>query len=239
MKTNRLDFPQTCPPYSNLVLAIPHAAGSASDVEWTSETCVAKFRDRWTDWDTDKLFLVKMKNVAVVSCAMSRIDVDVERLENEDDRLCNYRHISKTKRLPSHSQWNRRLAEWFRYREELMLAASNGERPLILDCHSFPSDLANDVDICIGFNTDDTKPSDTTINTVSKAFRAAGYSVAYNHPYSNTIAPFGYRGHSLMIEVSKKCYLDSDERHIGNGFDKLHQTLASVYRLLLRTSSIR
>ena len=53
----------------------------------------------------------------------------------------------------------------------------------------------------------------------------------------NAIAPLGYRGHSLMIEVNKRCYLGSDERHIGGGFDRLRQTLVVVYGMLLGISS--
>ena len=68
---------------------------------------------------------------------------------------------------------------------------------------------------------------------MTDVFKAAGYTVAYNHPYSNAIAPFGYRGHSLMIEVNKRCYLDAAELDIGDGFAKLHQTLSSIYTKLL------
>jgi len=220
-------------PYTNLVLAIPHAVGHPADVDWSKDATAAAARDRWTDWETDRLFSVAMEGVAVVSCPMSRLDVDVERLEAETDRICNFGHLVGTTHTLPPSQCNGRLAEWFRYRTELMLAAAKGERPLILDCHSFPGDLAPDVDVCIGFNTDGTRPSDEAINAVTETFRAAGYETAHNRPYGNAIAPFGYRGHSLMVEVSKRCYLDPEERHIGTGFSKLRQTLAAVYGLLL------
>ena len=93
------------------------------------------------------------------------------------------------------------------------------------------------MDICLGFNTDGTRPSEETINAVTGLFQVAGYEVAHNRPYGNAIAPFGYRGHSLMIEVNKRCYLGSDERHIGSGFDRLRQTLVVIYGMLLGTSS--
>ena len=224
-------------PYTNLVIAIPHAVGKPFDVDWNGDTAAAVFRDRFTDWETDNLFSVSMKGVSIVSCPMSRLDVDVERLEEEGDRICNYEHVADSPQTLSSSQCNGRLAEWFSYRARLMLAAAEGDRPLILDCHSFPGDLAADVDICIGFNGDGTRPSDRTINAVTGMFRAAGYEVAHNRPYGNAIAPLGYRGHSLMIEVNKRCYLGPDERHIGGGFDRLRQTLVVVYGMLLGTSS--
>lgn len=156
-------------------------------------------------------------------------------MEDEGDRLCRYAiEGGIDQREIGARQWNARLAEWFRYRAELMAAVAQGERPLIIDCHSFPSDLAPDVDICIGFNEDCSKPSEETLAVVTDAFRAAGYAVAHNRPYSNAIAPLGYRGHSLMIEVNKRCYLDAAELDIGDGFAKLHQTLSSIYIKLLK-----
>ena len=220
-------------PYTSLVIAIPHSVGEPSDVDWNGNASVVGFRDRFTDWETDNLFSVDMKGVTIVSCSMSRLDVDAERLEAEADRICNYENVADTKQVMSTSHWNRCLAEWFRYRTNLMLAVAKGTRPLILDCHSFPSDIAQDVDICLGF----TRPSDETINAVTGMFQMSGYEVAHNRPYGNAIAPYGYRGHSLMIEVSKQCYLGPDERHIGDGFDKLRQTIVAVYRMLLGISS--
>ena len=226
--------------YTNIVLAIPHAVGKpCDDFDWSSDATTAAYRNFWTDWETDRLFSVPMENVTVVSCPMSRIDVDVERLEGESDRICNFTSLlgglnpCYYRESISYSWWNRRLAMWFKYRADLMLAAAKGECPMILDCHSFPSKLAADVDVCLGFNSDYTKPSDNTINAVTMMFKDAGYRVAYNCPYGNAIAPVDYHGHSLMIEVNKQCYLDSEERRIGDGFAKLHQTLAATYNLIL------
>ena len=223
--------------YTNLVIAIPHAVGKPFDVDWNGDAAAAVFRDHFTDWETDNLFSVSMEDVSIVSCPMSRLDVDVERLEEEVDRICNYEHVANSPQALSTAHWNRCLAEWFKYRTDLMLEVARGAHPLILDCHSFPNDIAPDVDICLGFNTDGTRPSDETINAVTGMFQVAGYEVAHNRPYGNAIAPLGYRGHSLMIEVNKRCYLGPDERHIGGGFDRLRQTLVVVYRMLLGNSS--
>ena len=220
--------------YTNIILAVPHAVGEPLDYDWRENATVAASARRWTDWYTDKLFSVEDGRIVVVKGRLSRFDCDCERLEHEDDRLCRYAlegGIDPNK--IGAKEWNVRLAEWFRYRAELLQAASLGESPLIIDCHSFPSDLAPDVDICIGFNEDGSKPSEETIALVTRHFEAVGYKVAHNNPYSNAIAPIGYRGHSLMIEVNKRCYLDSDEVNIGEGFVKLHQTLAKLYRVLL------
>jgi len=220
--------------YTNIILAVPHAVGDPLDCDWREDAKVAASARRWTDWHTDKLFSVKDGRIVVVKGRLSRFDCDDERLEHENDRLCRYA-LEGGIDLDGigAKQWNARLAEWFWYRAELMSAAARGEHPLIIDSHSFPSDLAPDVDICIGFNEDGSKPSEETLAVVTGAFAAAGYKVACNNPYSNAIAPIGYRGHSLMIEVNKRCYLDADEVNIGEGFVKLHNTLAKLYRELL------
>ena len=220
--------------YTNIVLAVPHSVGMPLDFDWRGDAKVAASAKRWTDWHTDDLFGVEDARISVVKGRLSRFDCDDERLEDEGDRLCRYAiEGGIDQREIGARQWNARLAEWFRYRAELMAAVAQGDRPLIIDCHSFPSDLAPDVDICIGFNEDCSKPSKETLAVVTDAFRAAGYTVAHNRPYSNAIAPLGYRGHSLMIEVNKRCYLDADELDVGEGFAKLHQTLSSIYTKLL------
>ena len=114
-----------------------------------------------------------------------------------------------------------------------MAAAALGERPLIVDGHSFPSDLDKDVDVCIGFNEDGSKPGNDVLGYLQGRFAGAGYKTVFNKPYSNSIAPLGYRGHSVMIEVSKRCYLADDEVEVGPGFAAFHTLLAKIYRDLL------
>ena len=124
------------------------------------------------------------------------------------------------------------LAEWYRYRADVLAAAADGAT-LIVDCHSFPSDLAPDVDVCIGFNEDASRPDEETLGLVARIFRDAGYSVAFNRPYANALAPAGYVGHSLMIEVNKRTYMD--ERTLGksDGFERLQAAVRQVYEELL------
>jgi hypothetical protein len=59
---------------------------------------------------------------------------------------------------------------------------------LLLDCHSFPSELS-DVDICIGFNEDWSKPNKDTIELAVNLFEDCGYKVGINEPYSNSETP--------------------------------------------------
>ena len=79
---------------------------------------------------------------------------------------------------------------------------------LLLDCHSFPSELS-DIDICIGYNEDWSKPSKETIELAVNLFEDNGYKVGINEPYSNSETPdcpFTYQ--SMMLEVNKKVYME-------------------------------
>ena len=81
------------------------------------------------------------------------------------------------------------------------------EKSVLIDCHSFPSELS-DVDICIGYNNDWSNDRNIT-NKVIEIFKKHGYKVGANTPYSNSITPpTDIKYTSLMIEVNKKVYLN-------------------------------
>ena len=230
--------------YSGLVLAIPHSVSKPADLDWTSDQSVMAEVVRWTDWHTDKLFGDALDDTRVIPVLskMSRFDCDCERLEHEQDRINRFRLVNKDLRAPlvpeAHS-CNRRLAEWFRFRFRLMEAVSLcGPCPIIIDCHSFPPDIDPAVDVCIGFNEDATKPPQEVLDAVAAIFRDKGYAVEFNRPYSNSIAPVGYVGHSIMIEVSKRSYLADVSAIDVAKFNRLQQTIRSVFSLLLSARAI-
>ena len=228
---------QVKPEYTKIVAAIPHSVSKAHYWQWQDTKPMKKALNRWTDWFTDELFGSEVPDVTVVKAKMSRFECDVERLEGESERLCRFireRGDEHTKNwvLGDAMCRNMYLADWFRYRAEILDAASE-DVTLIVDCHSFPSDIAPDVDVCLGFNEDASRPSQQTIELVARLFREAGYSVAFNRPYANALAPVGYIGHSLMIEVNKHTYMDEKSLKKNTGFDHLKNTIDSVYRELL------
>ena len=223
--------------YTKLVAAIPHCVPNAAYWQWQVDPAARAWRDRWTDWFTDELFGLELPGVTVVKSRLARLDCDVERLEDEYDRLANFVRIADDQGLRKSvegtaARRNGFLAEWYRYRAEVLAAAADGAT-LIVDCHSFPSDLAPDVDICIGFNEDASKPDEATLERVARVFRDAGYSVAFNRPYANALAPSGYVGHSLMIEVNKRTYMNEQTREKSVNFARLQLTIEKVYRELL------
>lgn len=223
--------------YTKIVAAIPHGVANAAYWQWQENPAARAWRDRWTDWFTDELFGLDRPGVTVVKSRLARLDCDVERLEDESDRLTNFVRIAADEELRKSVEGNaaRRngfLAEWYRYRAEVLAAAADGAT-LVVDCHSFPSDLAPDVDICIGFNEDASKPDEVTLERVARVFRDVGYSVAFNRPYANALAPSGYVGHSLMIEVNKRTYMDEHALEKSVNFARLQSTIEKVYRELL------
>lgn len=87
---------------------------------------------------------------------------------------------------------------------------------LLLDCHSFPSEMS-DIDICIGYNEDWSKPNKETIELAVNLFEDCGYKVGINEPYSNSETPecpFTYQ--SMMLEVNKNVYMEDGTLFIKN-----------------------
>ena len=103
----------------------------------------------------------------------------------------------------------------------------------MLDCHSFPSDLS-DVEVCIGFNGDWSRPSGKTIDTIIRTFRKGGYKVGINSPYSNSIAPlcqFAYK--SVMVELNKSTYMEDRVRMNASKAGRVRNTIHELYLNLL------
>lgn len=112
---------------------------------------------------------------------------------------------------------------------------------LVIDCHSFSSiqNLLNrnpplDIDICIGYNEDETCPNKTAIGNIVQYFSSLGYKVGLNKPFSNSktfFVPTNY--HTVMIEVNKKLYMDEKTLEKSDGFYRLKHDIQSLYDVLL------
>ena len=95
---------------------------------------------------------------------------------------------------------------WSKHQEKLANAIMD-ENTILVDCHSFPSDVS-DCNICIGHN-EDWSYDKRIVDGVVRIFKNSGYTVEINKPYSNSIAPpkdFHYK--SIMIEVNKRIYMN-------------------------------
>lgn len=130
----------------------------------------------------------------------------------------------------SDSQINEIHQRYSEVHNELERLAKEGS--LIIDCHSFPTDLAPDVDICIGFNEDDSTPPAEVLEIVINHFREAGYRVGVNHPYSNAMRVKASIP-TFMIEFNKAIYLQDDGKTLSEDYHKKNSILKQLYVKLL------
>lgn len=226
--------------YENIVLNIPHAGVKGlGNIKCDNKVNLLAEVRKWTDWYTDLIFIPeKNDRIKHIIADYSRFAVDVERLL--DDPLKKkgqgiiYTKYNGQERYVDEKERIRLMAYYYDYIDRLKSMLS--EHSLLIDCHSFPSDMS-DVDICIGYNEDWSKPTDFVIDLVVESFKQHGYKVGINAPFSNAIAPeTGYTYNSIMIELNKRVYLNEQTLDFNDNAPKLREQLASLYSLLLRYS---
>ena len=208
--------------YHNLLLHVPH---SSTSFPVESKVCFNDLDDEerlLVDYYTDNLFVPEQEanNICHMIFPYCRLYCDVERLINdplEKDGLgisysrwvpCQDRHGDV---LRSYSVKSEAFALYADYHSDISkkLVGMIGNI-LLIDCHSFSAlpNLLNsnppDIDICIGYNDDETCPSKVVIGNIVQYFMSKGYKVGINEPFSNSKTfnvPVTY--HSIMIEVNK------------------------------------
>lgn len=239
---------------------------------------IRPFYEQLTDHYTDKLFSAVVvgpytklgERIKQISFLYSRLFCDVERLLDdplEEKGLGIHYDFEKITGQNYNMEWRYdksfAIELYNEHQGKLFTAIESAQRykfgiPLILDCHSFSkrdnilcpnAHEYKDIDICIGFNEDDTKPAKEFIDYVKNFFTSRRYRVEYNMPFSNSktiqhcdCEAFKYADrdyvnilnyHSLMIEVNKHCYMNEDTLEITDGYYTLHQELQELYRNLL------
>lgn len=230
--------------FNKIVLNIPHAsfAGIFSEGSgWNYNAHLINQMMRETDWHTDFMFNgTRDPRVVPVVFGYSRFLVDVERLDDDpleaEGRGILYKSVGGFLRDTLSRDKQRELLAL----REAHLSALSREitsGTLLIDCHSFYSDMAKDVDICIGYNDDWSKPDEQTIGGIVSIFESAGYKVGLNTPYSNSITPKAdVRYKSLMIEASKRLYLRDYEIELSTRYaPRLSATIREVYDFVLNS----
>lgn len=226
--------------YEKIVLHIPHA--SIEGIVGSSWSLGIGFFDKvrkWTDWYTDYLFWSEQKNIVPVRFNQSRFIVDVERLVNdpleEIGQGILYENFEDSERTMKEPEIYELFRSYFMHIDSLKKELI--EDCLLIDCHSFPSCLS-DVEICIGFNDDWSRPSEEVVSFVAQLFQEGGYKVGINTPYSNSLSPkcsFSY--HSLMIEVRKSTYMDENTLRLSNDAAKVKNIISTIYKTLLNNGT--
>jgi N-formylglutamate amidohydrolase len=226
--------------YQRIVLNEPHASiEGLYDNQLSFWNIDEKFVNdivlKWTDWHTDYLFHgYCSERVKTVRFPYSRFIVDAERLWNDPleqhGQGIVYKQFEGYTRLVPEENEKQLLDLWHWHQQRLRTNLCEGA--LLLDCHSFPSDMS-DVDICIGFNEDWSKPHKSTIGFAVNLFEDNGYKVGINEPYSNSEAPecpFSYQ--SMMLEVNKKAYMEDGTLFLKHS-NSNKNTLRDLIQILL------
>ena len=224
--------------YDNIVLNIPHSSiDGLATTKWNNKAALLSEVKRWTDWYTDIVFVPDLGNgIKTVIADYSRFVVDVERLPNDPMEKIGqgilYTDFNGLHRTIEQEEKLGMIAYYMGYIKTLKEMLN--EHSLLIDCHSFPSDLS-ELDICIGVNDDWSRPSDFVIDLVVEFFKKEGYKVSMNSPYSNAIAPeANFTYNSIMIEVNKRVYLNEHTLEFTDNAQKLQEQLSKLYSILLR-----
>ena len=235
------------------LLHIPHASNLIPASEkgdfLVSEEVLDRERLRLTDWFTDELYSQGADPEDVVAARVSRLVVDVERYEDDAREPCAkvgmgatyvrttdglvLRSLSPERRaalLEAHYRpHHRRLDEAARLRLERF------GRCLVLDAHSFPSralptqsDFGDPPEIGLGAEPGHTPAA--LLNGAVAFFRARGFKVGVNVPFSGAMVPSAFLGRdarvsAIMVEVRRDLYMDESTGLRHAGFARIRDVL--------------
>ena len=213
-------------PADGIILHIPHASTVLpSEVEFLlGQEALAYEVDAMTDHHTDRLFNLPGAHRCVFP--VSRLVVDPERFIDDPMESVGmgvvYMRTAEGEALRDISDMDRSaLIDTYYHPHHKKLTRivdsclEQHDQCLIIDCHSFPAQPLpyesdrNRPDICIG--TDTYHTSTELKDYLSATFKALGYDVAIDSPFSGTIVPLKHyhkdqRVESVMIEVNRSLY---------------------------------
>jgi N-formylglutamate amidohydrolase len=211
-----------------------------------------------TDWHTAALYAEGVPARDIVRAEVSRLVVDVERFA--DDRLercaavgMGATYVQTCDGRPLRALTPERRAElldryyWphhHRLNESAAERLTRFGRCVILDAHSFPT---GQLPTQVGFSAPleigvGTQPGHTSPQLRALAedfFRAHGFVVGVDIPFSGAIVPnryFGkeFRVQSLMIEVRRDLYMDESTSERHDGFTRIQAVLTDFRAELAR-----
>ncbi|MEY3851723.1 MAG: hypothetical protein RI910_703 [Verrucomicrobiota bacterium] len=213
---------------------------------------------RLTDWHTAALYAEGAPANSIVRAEVSRLVVDVERFA--DDRLerCSAfgmgaTYVQTCDGRPLRTLSPERRAElldlyyWPHHRRLDEAAAerlAHFDRCVILDAHSFPTGqlptqvgFSAPLEIGVGTQPGHTSPALQALG--ENFFRAHGFTVGVDIPFSGAIVPNRFFGteprvQSLMIEVRRNLYMDESTGERHGGFARIQAVLAEFRTELAR-----
>lgn len=245
-----------------LVVHVPHASLAIPDDVAATLLLRGTELDRellvMTDRYTDALFSVPGVAATHVVFPVSRLVVDPERFERDEDEPMAargmgvvYERTSDGRRLrerPSPEARALLLDRFYRPHhaalERAVSAALEAHgRCLLVDAHSFPSKplpYEDDQDpdrpeICVG--TDAFHTPAWLRDAAVEAFRDEGLRVAIDRPFAGALVPAAHHRkvpavRSVMIEVNRALYMDEATGARGRRFDEIADVLRRVIERL-------
>ena len=249
-------------PLSPVFIHIPHDSTVIPPAELVdfvvSEEALMRELMRLTDWHTAALYAEGVPADEIVRAEVSRLVVDVERFA--DDRLercaavgMGATYVKTCDGNPLRDLSSERRAElldryyWPHHRRLDEAAAERLAcfgRCVILDAHSFPTGqlptqvgFSAPLEIGIGTQPGHTSPELRAL--AEDFFRAHGFTVGVDIPFSGAIVPnryFGkeFRVQSLMIEVRRDLYMDESTAERHDGFVRIQAVLTDFRAELAR-----
>jgi N-formylglutamate amidohydrolase len=242
-----------------VVLHLPHDSTQIPDSVRPQfvldDAALAKELLKMTDHFTCDLFGAVFSPHQTVRASVSRLVVDVERFENDKAEPMSFRGMGAVYQLThagerlrgqiSDAQRKELMkAFYFPHHQALQAAVERAlavyDLALVLDAHSFPckplpyeiDQTSNRPEICIG--TDDFHTPFALLSCLQDAFRAAGFTVAINSPFSGSLVPLRYyrtdaRVRSVMIEVRRDIYMDELTGEKLAGFTETSNRITSAF----------
>ncbi|MCF0164122.1 MAG: N-formylglutamate amidohydrolase [Bacteroidales bacterium] len=245
--------------YKNIILHVPH---SSADFSFAGAAEVKLFGQKWLeqasdliDWFTDELFVPQSHsdNILPVVFDVCRTLCDVERLSHDPLEKRGLGITACCCLMTDRGAYNPRLfpsgdirimQKYLDHQYKLASLLVQRHESLLLDCHSFSNgatllqpdiSMNHGIDVCLGWNNDFTRPKDEVLSLVTNYFKAKGYSVGLNTPYSNAKTvdtPADYN--ALMIELNKRIYMDEKNIAKNDRFEQVASDVQGLYELLLK-----
>ncbi|MCD8292838.1 MAG: N-formylglutamate amidohydrolase [Prevotellaceae bacterium] len=238
---------------NKIILNVPHASiNGLEQAKWLNKEGLVERVYTWTDWHTNIIFLPndpfhEERDVSMHVFPKSRFVVDVERLV-DDEMECEgqgivYERFEELTRQVDDDEKRRLYREREVYLEgiaqEILRNDGQGYNNILIDCHSFPPFLS-DVDICVGFNEDASKPPCGLLDEVVQLIERYKFKCGVNTPYANSLQPLsqerlqklrhGYC--SFMMEVNKRTYLYKNTVKLKPGWYRVGDCINYIYLLL-------
>lgn len=181
--------------YEGILLHIPHSSTSFPDDSLYSFYDLNEEEKLLIDYYTDELFVPHEQkwHINSVIFPYCRLFCDVERLVKDPLEYnglgISYRRTVDSDYLPFEERSFSNLNEAFHYYADFhayvsktMVDMTIMNRNLLIDCHSFSNrpNLLNsnppDIDICIGYNHDETSPRKKVLENIVRFFESFGFS---------------------------------------------------------------